>query len=371
MVPAPKSRVPKGRIVAEPPEIPSPTRPNNLKDKSNESGSPVPKPNKVEFSRTPSQKTSAGQYDSPPQPTFYIRKASTFANGEDDEPSVIKRGPTPEIREHLKHLGPSNLASRPRQTRYQSVKIKRGSTSPERARQTSGHRSPDSKRRASETTSLMGGSNTPKVPNAGKGARGGVRALKASYGTMGDRGARSSPNADVVRENTPETVNRAVSAQSEDFLKATLKQENENTNGKKSPQQQSGTTSPTADDREPLHPNQPFRLHGPTRSGSITEQIVDSNGIQKVILQTGSHSSFEDENENRRLNGNTEFAETEPRGRKADKEPVTSGTSYHYPEAESQISKKKRRKKQKQKSKSKKAAGDRAAHDESQSLLDK
>ena len=37
--------------------------------------------------------------------------------------------------------------------------------------------------------------------------------------------------------------------------------------------------------------------HGPARSGSITENIIDVNGIRKVVLQTNSSSS-NDEDEN-------------------------------------------------------------------------
>jgi metal transporter CNNM len=42
----------------------------------------------------------------------------------------------------------------------------------------------------------------------------------------------------------------------------------------------------------------PTQVHrGPARSGSITENIIDVNGIRKVVLQTNSSSS-NDEDEN-------------------------------------------------------------------------
>lgn len=40
-----------------------------------------------------------------------------------------------------------------------------------------------------------------------------------------------------------------------------------------------------------------YNARGPARSGSITENIVDTNGIRKVVLETTSSSDSEDQND--------------------------------------------------------------------------
>lgn len=125
MAPAPKSRVPKGKIVEEPPSYAAAPQ-GELVDVDGEAQAPE------------GSKTSAARRRSSveaPPPRFQMRTQNT----KDSDPRVgwiTQRGATDEIREHLKHLGPSNLASRPRHTRYQNVKIKRGSVSPMRSEQT-------------------------------------------------------------------------------------------------------------------------------------------------------------------------------------------------------------------------------------------
>merc|ERR1711939_605664 len=50
----------------------------------------------------------------------FLRRASSGMDGN----TIAVRGNMNDMREHLKHLGPSNLASRPKSTRYNTVKIK-------------------------------------------------------------------------------------------------------------------------------------------------------------------------------------------------------------------------------------------------------
>lgn len=53
--------------------------------------------------------------------TFLVRRRSSGA-----EPLAIKSNNTAEMRQHFKHLGPSNVASRPKQTRINTIKVKPG-----------------------------------------------------------------------------------------------------------------------------------------------------------------------------------------------------------------------------------------------------
>jgi metal transporter CNNM len=72
--------------------------------------------------RAHSRSASVDLAKSPPVPgsTILMRRRSSGA-----EPFAL-RSNGPEMRQHLKHLGPSNLASRPKSTRINTVKIKPG-----------------------------------------------------------------------------------------------------------------------------------------------------------------------------------------------------------------------------------------------------
>lgn len=238
--------------------------------------SPVPADDAVISKRNP------GEMASPPQTTFYLRRSHTYDSSSSSAP-IMKRGPTPEIREQLRHLGPSNLASRPRQTRYSAVKIKPGSSvSPSRS---GGVGSPYTRRRASESTSLL---DPDVVKSAGKSASDAVRALQSYGGTVLERPTPLSLD---------ETANKAVNTE-EDMLWQTLQPSHSlqktTSNRPRLLNNDALTTSPPSGE---ISPSSPYKPRGPARSGSITEQVVDSNGIRKVILHTSeSPSTSEDGN---------------------------------------------------------------------------
>jgi metal transporter CNNM len=225
-----------------------------------------------------------------------MRRPRAIAESGESTP-IARRAPTAEIREHLKHLGPSNLASRPRQTRYNNVKIKRGSLSPSRSSQTNYEvvdraPSPDSARRASETASLLGVQNG--IKSGGKTASDAIRALRASYGTIADQ----PPASTVESESTdhPHTVNKAVGTGDDllDVLPEHLSHRRSRSSRERVSVQSDHVRSPSrASDSAP--PTPPYITRGPTRTGSITEQYVDSNGIRKVILETSDSYPPSDE----------------------------------------------------------------------------
>ncbi|KAK2794041.1 hypothetical protein FQN51_000950 [Onygenales sp. PD_10] len=348
MAPAPKSRVPKGRIVAEPPVIPQ----GDLVDLDEDSPKTAPANGSQEVHR----KNSAAEYGSPPQTTFYLRKSHTFDSTESIDSPIIKRGPTPEIREHLKHLGPSNLASRPRQTRYHAVKIKPGDGS------TSDLQSTLSQRRASASASLAGTRNQSVVRSAGKTASDGVLALQqATYGTMEEHAAYTeSPN--IIEEATT-PVYRPTSSRLNDSLHVASPKTENRMDGSRSPHSpyRSRPTSAGSGTQTTSGPHVSTGYHhkrGATRSGSITEQIIDSNGIRKVILQTSSTSPSDEEHLG--AVGLGRAATTQALA------PSTGNEASSTTDAISQSSKKKRRRKRKAAdSKSR----EQATSDETQHLL--
>lgn len=274
MTPAPKSRVPKGKIVEEPPMLSEPPQGESV----DVDGESQPLKGSSRASVTTSRRRSS--VEAPP-PRFQLRRQNT---GKDAEPHVgwvTHRGTTDEIREHLKHLGPSNLASRPRQTRYQNVKIKRGSSSPTpfiQADLDSNHTTSDSSAQAA--LALAGGIGAGVLHSAGMDARDGVHALKLGYGTMGPTDKSRDSTPDLYKDTPTVSVPEPVREEQDDPQRY----------------QQPGQASPAASihsgSSKSVERPKPgnYKHRGPARSGSITEQVIDVNGIRKVVLHTTSSS---------------------------------------------------------------------------------
>jgi metal transporter CNNM len=277
ITPAPKSRVPKGRIVEEPPALQ-----NNTVDENT-----TPDLSKVHSASSESRRLSSGIIQ-PLGPRFTLRN-----NPDAPEQYIVKRG-TDEIREHLKHLGPSNLASRPRQTRYQNVKIKAPGTSPSRSGMTdseSTRLSSENHRWPSEAATTGSAISSKLLVSPSFSAKDGVQAVMQGYGTI-DGGVPSTIRLlDDVEEqgkDDSESTTPAISeSQSENQANLSLPYGTPSRSHANSVQSFQ-TRSSDVRRSEIFKP-------GPTRSGSITEQVIDVNGIRKVVLQTTSSSSSENE----------------------------------------------------------------------------
>ncbi|RAH67235.1 putative DUF21 and CBS domain protein (Mam3) [Aspergillus aculeatinus CBS 121060] len=287
MAPAPKSRVPKGRIVEDPPMLPV------------ESGGPLID---IEGESTAEPPTNGASKENrrssveAPLPRFQFRRPHSDRNSDSTDGLVTQRGATDEIREHLKHLGPSNLASRPRQTRYQSVKIKR-SASPSR----SGHTDLESRQSAdglirSTTSGLQGGLGAGLV-QSGMDARDGVYAVRAGYGTLGH--GRSLSDTARMTDGPALSIPEAVHEEQDDNTRPSTRAQQDN-----SPAHSFQSTDSELSDR--LRPGS-YRHKGPARSGSITEQVVDVNGIRKVVLHTTSTATSSSESDTPNATAQTQF----------------------------------------------------------------
>lgn len=221
-----------------------------------------------------------------PPPRFQLRKQNADSNPNTSGAWITQRGATDEIREHLKHLGPSNLASRPRQTRYHNVKIKRGSTSPSRSTQTDYESSQGiSDLQRPLLTGYQGGIGAGLV-GSGTEAKDGAHALRVGYGTI------SSP--ENVTIPSPDNVTKGTNAQQyKDLPQVSIPEpvheEREDQARSNSTRQSSNGTGSIESTDSP--PGSIYHHRGPTRSGSITEQIVDVNGIRKVVLHTNHGTS--------------------------------------------------------------------------------
>ncbi|CAI7657527.1 unnamed protein product [Penicillium glandicola] len=296
MTPAPKSRVAKGKIVEEPPLNASVITDGDLIDVDSTQPSSLPKPSDLIRRRSSVEA---------PLPRFQLRKTNTDINTNPANEWVTQVGTTDEIREHLKHLGPSNLASKPRQTRYHAVKIKQNSASPSRSAQTdfeSGQSTSDSQKLIPSSTGYEGGIGAGLLNSAGPDAKDGAHALKLGYGTMASydnvsKGNNSQQYKDLPQVSIPEAVreeheDQPRSGSTHEASSVALRDDSEN-------QPRSGSTRKASSDEGSVAssdtPGFIYHHRGPARSGSITEQIVDVNGIRKVVLHANCTSSSEGE----------------------------------------------------------------------------
>lgn len=268
MAPAPKARVPKGRIVEEPPSLPDST----VDDQNAYLGL-----SKIQSAGSEPRRLSSGVVH-PLGPKFTLRN-----NSGAPEQLVVKRG-TEELREHLKHLGPSNLASRPRQTRYQNVKIKAPGTSPTRSGMTdseSGRPASIHRRRPSEVASNGSGIGS-KLLRSSSQAKDGVYAVQQGYGTIdGAVGSVISPLDTIQKQQSQEVITESQFERNGGTLAS-------------SPLRTPRGSKPNSIVSIEQRRTHSFRP-GPARSGSITEQVIDVNGVRKVVLQMTSSSSSGDE----------------------------------------------------------------------------
>ncbi|KAM5430113.1 cell agglutination protein Mam3 [Microsporum canis] len=280
MAPAPKFNFPKGHFVEVPPSAHDigvdtlPTTRNSDAEQHNEH--PPPK--------------NILPIGSPPPPTFYLRQTPVVDKPDGSSQPIIHRGATAEIKEQLKHLGPSNLASRPRQTRYNAVKIKRAGISPSRSSQAlSGRDSysdypPPSDAQPSESDNLL-------VKTASERAVNPKTSSSSPYGTTTDQSQRPSHLTHSVTE--PNIGQGTVANQHTPPSQTTITtHESPAKKHGPSPLSKNGTRSSSINSDTPSA-SPAYYPRGPTRSGSITEQVVDIHGIRKVVLQTSDRNLSE------------------------------------------------------------------------------
>ncbi|TLD32342.1 DUF21-domain-containing protein [Venturia nashicola] len=210
--PAPFSRVrraDKGQIIATPDVLVPNSEQEGLlaafdKDQQTE-GRRSRAASVTEVPRKAARRQSASERSkSPPGTTFMLRRGSSGG-----EPQAM-RSSNADIRQHLKHLGPSNAASRPKATRIGTVHIKPGhvdtlATLPETAQLSVSPSptrpvvtSPRSIRRSSEineSTSLL---------SAGHSAKDGVHAL--SYGAAGNSPTAKHQSLDVSQDDAEDST---------------------------------------------------------------------------------------------------------------------------------------------------------------------
>jgi len=293
MHPAPRSRVPKGEVVVEP-ETSIGVGPEDLIDVSEEQ-------DRLEEDR----KTHAGTPDAG-QADGKVERAksgvsetgtSLKANGLTRRTSSVtgslerenhKRGNGPD---KWKQLGPSNLASRPRQTRYNTVKIKPGGGSLAEAAGKS-QVAQETPRTLSVSTAPQGGVGEGLLSSAGKDAKDGVLAVHAGYGTMDRSPPRSPQKADTRSKGVQANKDGPVGQDSP----AANESHSESPQRPVGSRAQSHSTIGSLPSRSASKSPKQTKLVA--RSGSITENIIEAGGIKKVVLELTSSSDDTEESAN-------------------------------------------------------------------------
>lgn len=266
--------------------------------------------NSLDVRRSSDSPASGTHSSSLPKASFIMRRGSSAADG-----NHTVRGSIAEMREQLKNIGPSNLAARPKTTRYSTVKIKPGHVAGQKQRNSSVtsepyHDDPDHHDENSHI-GFQGGEGEGLLRNAGRSASDGVQALQQGYGSMDRVPSRSTQTQGAETSSKAAQVNFDGASQSlaNSLPRAERGDDHLRVPGQESPGSGSDTVQSLSD--------QAPKKRGIARSGSITENIVDANGVRKVVLQTTSSSDEDSDDESKPLRGKENGGES---SRKSDDE---------------------------------------------------
>ena len=306
---APKSRVPKGEVITDPDDT-LPNGQENLIDLDDE-----PKDPRHAMRRHATHTGRVNSNQGEPGRVQNLRRTSSTAKSIDQVST--QRGSKPELRDQWKNLGPSNPASRPKQTRYNTVKIKPGGGT-----LTDYVAKPASDHSRNQSFAAQGGVGAGLLNSAGKDAKDGVLAVQAGYGSI-NSGSPPSPKKSRKGSLVPPHT-------SED---GTIHEESRPRSSKHRSRATSQSTLGSMNSLDRKH--SPLPKRGTARSGSITEQIVDTGGIKKTVLEMTSSSDDPDEG-GAQISQNGDGASDEP--------PSNASKENRRPGAESTGRKKRRRK---------------------------
>jgi metal transporter CNNM len=279
MAPAPRARVPRGKVITDVARKASDQPLIEVEDLQPSSNGNGNAPRKLSLPET----------ETTPLTSFLVRRRSS---GQKHEPL---RSDDPQLYQHLKHLGPSNAANRPKSTRINTVKIKPGNptipqTIPENTRPAP-PATPPAGVVSQESHAPEGGVGEGLLASAGREASDGVHSVAVGYGTIaaptGDRMSWKSSRSFREPDEEPRSPKYTTNGTDEIII--------DNGHQDDAPQSRSRSVSTIASLRSTRSRSKspPTRRHT-ARSGSISENIVDVNGIKKIVLETTSSSDSDD-----------------------------------------------------------------------------
>jgi len=300
---------------------PEPLQPGDVDDEADSETRPLlGRPNTSDNVHQHDHRDSTASLNEPrPSRTNSLMRRKSSGSGSAGVRS-IQLARNPELRQQFKNLGPSNLASRPKQTRVNTIRIKPGLTSTTIHEHQAASFKDNTITEPSATAAQKGigaGTVTP-----GLSGRDGAQALTVAqngYGTLDKAGPYPEDAADANVGGTDGSSDAAAgltaqvqaAAENSDlpegFPEAHVadgdllpelpeklvfgrtrshESEADSTVGS----MHSGGSSP----KHVSHSSKHQRKHTATaRSGSITESFVDANGVKKLVLETGPKPSDE------------------------------------------------------------------------------
>lgn len=259
-MPAPQSRVPKGAIVTDPSTNIADGQ-EDLIDISEDQKGAHPAIRRLATDGPPPKANGTSNPS--------IRRTSSIV-------SASQRDGHKKPKDHAHNLGPSNLASRPRTTRYNTVKIKPGGGPPsETSNKPPPQESSSEPRRFSASAAPQGGVGAGLLNSAGMEAKDGVMAVQAGYGTMGE-----TPPKSKGRDSAPGNIDE-------------IRESRERTTSSERRGRASSSHSSTVSSLRSLGSRSKSKT-GIARSGSLSENVVHAGGIKKTVLETTSSSEEAD-----------------------------------------------------------------------------
>ncbi|KAK0615740.1 hypothetical protein B0T17DRAFT_592457 [Bombardia bombarda] len=237
---------------------------------------------------------------SPKPTTFMMRRSSAGLDGHPVKTTIPIRANFEELKQHLKHLGPSNPATNPKNTRSTTVKVKPGIVTvgppppPRPASIAEGAIGEigDTIFEGDETTNLLGPASTGKD---------GIQALRQTYGSVSPANEETPtlPGNATPKLETPVPKQPAeVSRPTQTSAKTSQVDLGREASAREVAAREGATRSNASDDSIHSRRTDTLRSEAPkrgvARSGSITENVIESRGVRKVVLETTS-SNDEDE----------------------------------------------------------------------------
>lgn len=297
VAPAPRQRFPRKLSV-------EPTLSNDPEGKDVREDEPL-------LGNDPSSRKSSMTNGGPRPTAFTLRRRSSNVSEPGADTSakggtVPVRTNTAEMKEHLRHLGPSNVASRPRATKYQSVKIKPGvGTIPENQATTTGiggtgainqpNGSVDEAPVVISNGTQDESENNRLLSSAGKDASdASTAALRAGYGTLNSPPRKSgdpisASEASKIAEEKASPSPPGTHAVPHGDPSASTAEANDQSDPLKVPDKMvvGSVDEDTVGEMEGPTRERSKSKRG-VRSGSITETEINVGGMKKMVLGTAS-----------------------------------------------------------------------------------
>ncbi|KAI9818929.1 MAG: hypothetical protein M1827_007750 [Pycnora praestabilis] len=292
LAPGMKSRMVKGPVVTDldtnkgAGEEQTPVKIDNEQNQSNTEGTLHRVASHGSKDNNSKHKPSISEFGTSPKAAF-MRRISSY-DGSSDRQSLQKRGP--EMREH-RHLGPSNLASRPKTTRYNTVKIKPYGGGIDVAPRQPNDGTPRNGS-ISTPTAYQGGVGEGLLDSAGKDAKDGVQAVQAGYGTMDKtpprtatpkgQGSKGIQEDDESEERQGRSPSPKAKSPEKDARPKPAERQDSAASHSTIGSLQSGSRPPNDRNSKRV-----------ARSGSITATHVETGGVKKMVLEATSSSDTE------------------------------------------------------------------------------